>query len=46
MPADARVQDLLEQLFDSGAAGGEACQSCPELLLDPCAGRAMTWPAA
>src|SRR5262249_47021394 len=32
MPADPRVQELLDQVFDSGATPEEVCQSCPELL--------------
>src|SRR5262245_58605804 len=32
MPDDARVEQLLEQLLDSGGTPEEACDKCPELL--------------
>src|SRR5262245_38234075 len=32
MPADLRVQQLLDQLIDSEATPEEVCRSCPELL--------------
>src|SRR5262249_29151104 len=32
MPADLRVQHLLDQLIDSGASAEEVCRPCPELL--------------
>src|SRR5437588_526099 len=32
MPDDPRVQQLLDELLDSGATPDEVCGSCPELL--------------
>jgi serine/threonine-protein kinase len=32
MPDDPRVEQLLEELLDSGGTPEEACRSCPELL--------------
>lgn len=32
MPDDPRVQQLLEELLDSGCSPDEVCRSCPELL--------------
>ena len=32
MPADTRLQELLDQLLDSEATPEEVCRSCPELL--------------
>src|SRR5271165_900676 len=32
MPDDPRVDQLLEELLDSGGTPEEACQACPELL--------------
>src|SRR5215831_15398185 len=32
MPDDSRVEQLLEELLDSGATPEEACRTCPELL--------------
>ena len=38
MPDDARVEQLLEQLLDSGGSPEEACRTCPELLPQVVAG--------
>jgi serine/threonine-protein kinase len=38
MPDDPRVEQLLEELLDSGATPEEACRDCPELLADVRAG--------
>jgi serine/threonine-protein kinase len=32
MPDDPRVEQLLEELLDSGSTPEEACRACPELL--------------
>src|SRR6516164_3281290 len=32
MPDDPRVEQLLEELLDSGGTPEEACRTCPELL--------------
>jgi serine/threonine-protein kinase len=32
MPDDPRVEQLLEELLDSGGTPEEACRACPELL--------------
>jgi serine/threonine-protein kinase len=32
MPADPRVEQLLEELLDSGGSPEEVCRACPELL--------------
>lgn len=34
MSVDVRVQQLLDQLMDSGVTPEEACRSCPELLVE------------
>jgi NAD(P)-dependent dehydrogenase (short-subunit alcohol dehydrogenase family) len=38
MTADARVEELLEELLDSGGTPEEVCRSCPELLTEVHAG--------
>ena len=34
MPDDPRVDQLLEELLDSGGTPEDACRACPELLPD------------
>ncbi len=38
MPDDPRIEELLEELLDSGGAPEEVCRACPELLTQVRAG--------